>query len=110
MTLEIDEDSKKSVNNHLEIVAGAQRYRAAKLAGLEVAPIRLKAMTDLEAQEAQQIENVQRKDVHPFEEAQGYRILLGFEGANYTIEKLAARIGKRPEDVAERLRLLDLTE
>src|SRR5258708_24145705 len=100
----------RSVNNHLEIVAGAQRFRAAKLAGLEVAPIRLKAMTDLEAQEAQQIENVQRKDVHPFEEAQGYRTLLGFEGANYTIEKLAARIGKRPEDVAERLKLLDLTE
>jgi len=98
------------VNNHLEIVAGAQRYRAAKLAGLEVAPIRLKAMTDLEAQEAQQIENVQRKDVHPFEEAQGYRTLLGFEGATYTIEKLAARIGKRPQDVAERLKLLDLTE
>jgi ParB family chromosome partitioning protein len=100
----------RPVNNHLEIVAGAQRFRAAKLAGLEVAPIRLKAMTDLEAQEAQQIENVQRKDVHPFEEAQGYRTLLGFEGANYTIKKLAARIGKRPEDVAERLKLLDLTE
>src|SRR5882762_8601038 len=100
----------RPVNNHLEIVAGAQRYRAAKLAGLEVAPIRLKAMTDLEAQETQQIENVQRKDVHPFEEAQGYRTLLGFEGANYRIEKLAARIGKRPEDVAERLKLLDLTE
>ena len=100
----------RPVNNHLEIVAGAQRFRAAKLAGLEVAPIRLKAMTDLEAQEAQQIENVQRKDVHPFEEAQGYRTLLGFEGANYTIEKLAARIGKRPDDVAERLKLLDLTE
>jgi len=100
----------RPVNNHLEIVAGAQRYRAAKLAGLEVAPIRLKSMTDLEAQETQQIENVQRKDVHPFEEAQGYRTLLGFEGANYTVEKLAARIGKRPEDVAERLKLLDLTE
>src|ERR1700674_3965869 len=100
----------RRVNNHLEIVAGAQRFRAAKLAGLEVAPVRLKAMTDLEAQETQQIENVQRKDVHPFEEAQGYRTLLGFEGANYTIEKLAARIGKRPQDVAERLKLLDLTE
>src|SRR6267378_2922995 len=100
----------RPVNNHLEIVAGAQRYRAAKLAGLEVAPIRLKAMTNLEAQEAQQIENVQRKDVHPFEEAQGYRTLLGFEGANYTVEKLAARIGNPPQDVAERLKLLDLTE
>src|SRR5580693_2288184 len=100
----------RPVNNHLEIVAGAQRYRAAKLAGLEVAPIRLQNLSDLEAQEVQQIENVQRKDVHPFEEAQGYRTLLGFEGANYTIEKLAARIGKRPQDVAERLKLLDLTE
>jgi ParB family transcriptional regulator, chromosome partitioning protein len=100
----------RPVNNHLEIVAGAQRYRAAKLAGLEVAPIRLQNLSDLEAQEVQQIENVQRKDVHPFEEAQGYRTLLGFEGANYTIETLAARIGKRPDDVAERLKLLDLTE
>jgi ParB family chromosome partitioning protein len=100
----------RPVNNHLEIVAGAQRYRAAKLAGLEVAPIRLQNLSDLEAQEVQQIENVQRKDVHPFEEAQGYRTLLGFVGANYTIEKLAARIGRRPDDVAERLKLLDLTE
>jgi len=100
----------RPVNNHLEIVTGAQRYRAAKLAGLEIAPIRLQALSDLEAQEVQQIENVQRKDVHPFEEAQGFRALLGFEGAKYTIEKIGARIGKRPEYVAERLKLLDLTE
>jgi ParB family transcriptional regulator, chromosome partitioning protein len=100
----------RPVNNHLEIVTGAQRYRAAQLAGLEVAPIRLQALSDLEAQEVQQIENVQRKDVHPFEEAQGFRTLLAFEGAKYTIEKIAARIGKRPEYVAERLKLLDLTE
>jgi ParB family transcriptional regulator, chromosome partitioning protein len=53
---------------------------------------------------------VQRKDVHPFEEAQGFRTLLGFEGAKYTIEKIGARIGKRPEYVAERLKLLDLRE
>src|SRR6202158_1464813 len=94
----------RPVNNHLEIVAGAQRYRAAKLAGLEVAPFRLQNKNDLRAQEGQQNDNVQRKDVHPFEEAQGYRTLVGFEGANYTIEKLAARIGKRPQDVAERLK------
>lgn len=48
----------RPVNNHLEIVTGAQRYRAAKLAGLEIAPIRLQALSDLEAQEVQQIENV----------------------------------------------------
>src|ERR1700723_1375054 len=100
----------RPVNNHLEIVTGAQRYRAAKLAGLEVAPIRLQALSDLEAQEVQQIENVQRKDVHPFEEAQGLRTLLAFEGAKYTIETIGARIGKRPEYVAERLKLLDLRE
>ncbi|MGB2621562.1 MAG: ParB/RepB/Spo0J family partition protein [Candidatus Acidiferrum sp.] len=100
----------RPVNNHLEIVTGAQRYRAAKLAGLEIAPIRLQALSDLEAQEVQQIENVQRKDVHPFEEAQGFRTILGFEGAKYTIEKIGARIGKRPEYVAERLKLLDLSE
>src|SRR5277367_10389 len=100
----------RPMNNHLEIVTGAQRYRAAKLAGLEVAPIRLQVLSDLEAQEVQQIENVQRKDVHPFEEAQGFRTLLGFDGAKYTIEKIGARIGKRPEYVAERLKLLDLSE
>jgi ParB family chromosome partitioning protein len=100
----------RPINNHLEIVTGAQRYRAAKLAGLEVAPIRLQALSDLEAQEVQQIENVQRKDVHPFEEAQGFRALLAFEGAKYTIENIGARIGKRPEYVAERLKLLDLSE
>ena len=45
-------------------------------------------MTDLEAQEAQQIENLQRKDVHPFEEAQGYRTLLGFEGLTTPLKNL----------------------
>src|SRR5258708_2631351 len=93
----------RSVNNHLEIVAGAQRYRAAKLAGLEVAPIRLKAMTDLAAPQAQQIENVQRKDVPPFEQSQGYRTLLGFERANSTIAKLATPIAHRSQPLRQTL-------
>src|SRR5271155_1959161 len=52
----------RPVNNHLEIVTGAQRYRAAKLAGLEVAPIPLPKLSHFEGQKGQKIENVQRKD------------------------------------------------
>src|SRR5258707_1649414 len=72
----------RPVNNHLEIVAGAHRYRSAKLAGLAAAPIRLKAMNHLEAQEAQQIEKRQRKPVRPFEAGPVYRPLLRFQRAH----------------------------
>ena len=84
----------RKVNGHFEIVSGARRYRAAQRAGLREVPVRIVAPNDEEALETQIIENIQRADVHPFEEAQGFRALLEREGAGYTVEKIAARTGK----------------
>jgi len=95
-------------NGLYEIVAGARRYRAATRAGLENVPVRVVTLTDEEAAEAQLIENVQRSDIHPFEEAQGFRALLEREGPGYTIQTIAARVGKPAAHVARRLKLLDL--
>jgi ParB family chromosome partitioning protein len=93
---------------HLEIVSGARRYRAAQRAGLAEIPVRLLELSDSEAQELQIIENVQRADVHPFEEAQGFQALLDRGDGAYTIEKIAARTGKAAAHVAQRLKLLGL--
>lgn len=98
----------RQLNGHLEIVSGARRYRAAQRAGLAETPVRLLELTDSEAQELQIIENVQRADVHPFEEAQGFQALLDREDGAYTIEKIAARTGKAAAHVAQRLKLLGL--
>jgi ParB family transcriptional regulator, chromosome partitioning protein len=98
----------RKVNGHFEIVSGARRYRAAQRAGLQEVPVRIVAPNDEEALETQIIENIQRADVHPFEEAQGFRALLEREEAGYTVEKIAARTGKAAAHIAKRLRLLDL--
>ena len=68
-----------------EIVAGARRYRAAQLAEAETVPVRIVNLTDAEALEAQLIENLQRRDVHPLEEAQGFRALLNLDEPKYSI-------------------------
>ena len=60
----------RPVGQHFEIVAGARRYRAAQLAGLESAPVRIVELTDAQALETSIVENLQRRDVHPLEEAQ----------------------------------------
>ncbi len=98
----------RKVNGHFEIIFGAMRYRAAQKAGLQEVPVRLVVLTDTEAIETQIVENLLRSDVHPFEEAQGFRALLNREGAGYTIEKIAAKTGKAAAYIAKRLRLLDL--
>jgi len=98
----------RRVNSHFEIVSGARRYRAAKRAGLQEAPVRIVVLTDAEALETQIVENLLRSDVHPFEEAQGFRALLERGEAAYTIEKIAAKTGKSAAYIAKRLRLLDL--
>jgi ParB family chromosome partitioning protein len=79
-----------------EIVAGARRYRAAQLAEAETVPVRIVNFTDAEALEAQLIENLQRRDVHPLEEAQGFRALLNLDEPKYSIEQIAAKTGKSP--------------
>jgi ParB family chromosome partitioning protein len=91
-----------------EIVAGARRYRAAQMAEAATVPVRIVNLTDAEALEAQLIENLQRRDVHPMEEAQGFRALLALEEPTYSIEQIAAKVGKTPAYCASRLRLTEL--
>jgi len=92
-----------------EIVAGARRYRAAQMAEAETVPVRIVTLTDAEALEAQLIENLQRRDVHPLEEAQGFKALLILEEPKYSVEQIAAKVGKAPSYVAQRVRLTELT-
>lgn len=94
--------------NGFEIVFGARRYRAAQLAEQDTVPVRIKQMTDAEVIEAQLIENLQRRDVHPMEEAQGFRALLDLDEPKYSIEQIAARTGKHPSYIAGRLKLAEL--
>ena len=91
-----------------EIVAGARRYRAAQMAESETVPVRIVNLTDAEALEAQLIENLQRRDVHPLEEAQGFRALLNLEEPKYSIEQIAAKTGKSPAYCAQRIKLTEL--
>ncbi len=90
-----------------EVVAGARRLRAAKLAELEKLPVRVVKLTDAEAIEAQCVENLQREDIHPLEEALGFKSLLEL-GEPYNIATIASRAGKSEAYVYGRIRLADL--
>ena len=94
--------------NGFEIVFGERRYRAAQLAEQDTVPVRIKQMTDAEALEAQLVENLIRAEIHPMEEAQGFRALLDLEEPKYSIEQIAAKVGKTPAFVTQRLKLIDL--
>jgi ParB family chromosome partitioning protein len=91
-----------------EVVAGARRLRAAKLAELEKLPVRIVKLTDAEAIEAQCVENLQREDIHPLEEALGFKSLLELGEPAYSIATIASRAGKSEAYVYGRIRLADL--
>ena len=91
-----------------EVVAGARRLGAAKLAELETLPVRVVKLTDAEAIEAQCVENLQREDIHPLEEALGFKALLELGEPAYTIASIAARAGKSEAYIYGRIRLADL--
>jgi ParB family chromosome partitioning protein len=88
-----------------QIVAGARRYRAAQLAGLDSVPVRIVELTDAQALETSIVENLQRRDVHPLDEASGFVSLLHLD---YTPEQIAAKVGKSPAYVVTRARLAEL--
>ncbi len=94
--------------NGFEIIAGARRYRAAQMAEQSAVPVRIVNLSDAEALEAQLVENLVRSEIHPMEEAQGFRALLDLEEPKYSIEQIGARVGKSPAFVAARLKLTDL--
>ena len=96
----------RPLNGSLEIVAGSRRYHAALAAGLQALPARVRPFTDTEVLEIQVIENLQREDVHPLDEATGYQALL--EKAKYDVERIADRVGKSTSYVYQRLKLVDL--
>src|SRR5690348_13611594 len=91
-----------------ELVAGARRFRASKLANRESIPATVRELTDAQALELQVIENVQRVDVHPLDEAQGYAALIQLQPNTYTVESIASRVGRSPAYVSGRLRLIQL--
>ncbi len=89
-----------------EIVAGARRFRAAHLAEMDEVPVRIVQLSDEQAIEWQLIENSQRVDVHPYEEAQGFQRLLDLPG--YDVATLAEKTGKSDSLIYARLALLQL--
>ncbi len=91
-----------------ELVAGARRFRASRLAKRETIPATVRELTDAQALELQVIENVQRVDVHPLDEAQGYAALIELQPDTYTVESIASRVGRSPAYVSGRLRLIQL--
>jgi ParB family chromosome partitioning protein len=99
---------RPSTENSFEIIAGARRYRAAQIAQIPTVPVRIVNLSDAEALEAQLVENLIRAEIHPMEEAQGFRALLELEEPKYSIEQIAAKVGKTPAFVAQRLKLTDL--
>jgi len=90
----------------VEVVAGAQRLRAAKLAAVDTAPCIVRDITDDQAIEIQLIENLQRRDIHPLDEGEGYDQLL--KKGKYTVATLAAKIGKSESYVYQRRKLAEL--
>jgi len=91
-----------------QIIAGERRWRAAQAAGLERVPVRVMAISDTEALALALIENLQRSDLNPIEEARGYRRLIAEYGM--TQAELADRVSKSRSAVTNTLRLLDLPE
>lgn len=89
-----------------QIVAGERRWRAAKMAGLTEVPVLVKELTDLQAQQIALIENLQRENLNPIEEANGYKELMDKFGM--TQEEVARVVGKARSSIANSLRLLNL--
>ena len=97
-----------SKNGIYTIVAGERRWRAAKKAGLKEVPVVINDYTDEEVAEIALIENLQREDLNPIEEALGYHVLL--EDFNLTQEMISQKIGKSRSAIANSLRLLSLDD
>lgn len=91
-----------------EIIAGERRFRAAQLAGLSEAPVVIKDVDDRAALEMSLVENLQRENLNPIEEAEGYANLIN--SFNLTQEEAAAKVGKNRATVANALRLLKLPQ
>lgn len=94
--------------NKYEIIAGERRYQASKMAGLEKLPVIIKDVDDQKVLELALIENLQRSDLNPIEEARGYKRLIKTSGM--TQEALSRAVSKSRSTITNSLRLLDLPE
>ncbi len=95
-------------NDHYEIIAGERRWRAAKMAGLKEIPVIIRDYTDQEIMEISLIENIQREDLNPIEEALAYKRLL--EEFHLKQDEVAERVSKSRAAVTNSIRLLKLSD
>jgi ParB family chromosome partitioning protein len=98
----------RKVGGHFEIIAGERRFRAAGKAGLSEMPCVVRETTDAEMMELALVENLQRKDLSPFEEADGLKTLA--EAYGYTHELMAEKLGKSRSAITETLSLASMPE
>ena len=98
----------RKVGDKFEIIAGERRFRASQLAGKETIPALVRDIDDKEAAKIALLENLQRKDLTPIEEAKTYQTILKLD--NITQEELAQNLGKSQSAVANKSRLLNLDE
>jgi ParB family chromosome partitioning protein len=101
----------RPLRNHVtpyEIVAGERRWQAAKKAGLKEVPVLVKDLSDRQTLEVAITENVQRSDLNPIEEAEGYKRLM--EDFSYTQEEVSSSVGKSRSHIANTVRLLTLPD
>ncbi|WP_412989456.1 ParB/RepB/Spo0J family partition protein [Pediococcus siamensis] len=96
------------VDNYYELIAGERRLRAAKMAGLQTIPALISQLSDAETMEAAVIENLQREDLTPLEEAQAYDSLMA--KLNFTQAQVSEKLGKSRPYIANYLRLLRLPQ
>ena len=97
---------RKLSSGYYQIIAGERRWRAARMAGLKEVPVVVIEADDRTAMELAMVENLQREDLNPMEEAEGYKALMDQYGM--TQEQAASRVGKSRSAVANALRLLNL--
>lgn len=95
-------------NGYYSIIAGERRWRASKLAGLSEMPAIVRTYDELQIAEVALIENLQREDLNPIEEAMGYKTLM--EKFSMTQDKVSERVGKSRSNIANMLRLLALED
>ena len=98
----------RKIGDKYEIIAGERRYRASKLAGKTTIPALVRDIDDKETAKIALLENLQRSDLTPIEEAKTYQTILKLD--NITQEELATNLGKSQSTVANKLRLLNLAE
>jgi ParB family transcriptional regulator, chromosome partitioning protein len=100
--------SPDGADGSYELVAGARRFRASKLAGKHTIPTTVRKLTDAEAQEIRLIENLQRTNIHELDEGIGYRSLMELRPDFYTVETIAAQVAKSPAYIRGRISLTEL--